>query len=142
GIIHAANLDAAGANYLVLRHRQLHVINTEVGEELRIEVKLVAIPGAVPPNSNLGKPLTAENKVAIPPGTRHSLGKLIVEFDLELHIPIGWDGLRQVHLNYGAIVLVVVIGMHKLQLRSEFALAHDFKALDLLRAVALGIPLS
>lgn len=46
------------------------------------------------------------------------------------------------HLHYGVIVFVLVIRMDELQLRSEIALPHNFKALDLLRPVVLGIPRS
>lgn len=93
-IIHTSNFDAACSNHFILRHRELHVINPKVGKELRIEVKLVAVPRAMPPHPDLGKPLPAKNKVVIPAGPCQRLRKLIVKLDLELHIPIRWNWLR------------------------------------------------
>src|SRR5579863_1516716 len=109
GVVSTAHFDPCGPYDFVLRHSQLHVVNTEVRKKLCEGMKLVAIPGAVPPNPNLGKPLAAQHKVAIPTGSLQGFRKLIVELDLELDVPIGWDRLWQVHLDYGAIVLVVVI---------------------------------
>src|SRR6202521_2792600 len=92
-VVQAANFNASGPNHFVLGHRELDVINAEVREKLGVSVKLVAIPGAMPPNPSLGEPLTTENKVAIPTSPLQGLRKLIVDLDLELDIPIGRDGL-------------------------------------------------
>src|SRR5579863_8113095 len=83
GIVHAADLDAAGSNYLELGHSQLDVVHSEVRKEFCISVKLVAIPRAVPPHADLRKPLAAEHKIAVPTGALQGLRKLIVKLDLE-----------------------------------------------------------
>src|ERR1700733_12366745 len=101
-------------------------------------MKLMAIPRPMPPDSNLGKPLTAEDEVSVPSGALQCLRKLIVKLDLELNVPIRRNWFSQVHLHYRVIGFVVVIGMNVLQLRSKIALPYDFEAFDLLSSVTLG----
>ena len=52
-IIDVADLHTAGADDLILRHRELHVVDAEVGEEFCGRVILVAVPRAVPPHADL-----------------------------------------------------------------------------------------
>ena len=68
---------AAGADDFILRHRELHVVDAEVGEELGGGVILVAIPGSVPPDAYFRKPLAAKHEIALPSGARLRLGKLV-----------------------------------------------------------------
>ncbi len=101
----------------------------------------MAIPSAVPPDSDLGKPLAAEHEIPIPAGALHGLRKLIVKCDLELDIPIRRNRFEQMHLRHCAIVFVVVVGMNVLQLRSKIALPYHFEAFDLFCSVAFLVPL-
>ena len=60
GVILLADLDSAGTDNLVLWDGQLHIVDAKVGEELGCGVVLVAVPRSVPPDPDLGKPLSAE----------------------------------------------------------------------------------
>ncbi len=51
-------LHAGGADVEIGWQSQLHVVGAEVGEELRGCVKLVAVPGILPPHPDLRKPLS------------------------------------------------------------------------------------
>jgi hypothetical protein len=123
-----------------LRHGELHVVYTEVREELRGVVILMTIPAAVPPDANLGEPLPAQHEVAFPSRARLRFRKLRLKRDLELNVRPGRDGLRNFEVDYSLVVFVAVVGRDELQLRSQIALTHDFKALDVLRAVILVFP--
>src|ERR1700693_2276701 len=94
GIVHIADFDAAGSDHFELRHGELDVVNAEVREKFRVCMKLMAIPGAMPPNADLGKPLAAEHKVAIPTGALQRLRKLIVELYIELDVSIWGNRIR------------------------------------------------
>jgi len=96
GVRHIADLNAACANDFILRDCQLHVIDAEIGEELRRVVVLVAIPGAVPPYADLRKPLAAEHEIALPSGARLGFGEFRLEGDLELNESASGNGLGEV----------------------------------------------
>ena len=90
-VVGVAGLHARGADHVILRQRDLHVIGAEVGEELGHGVELMAIPSAVPPHADLGKPLSGEQEGALVAGARNHLRKGRLELDLELHILAGRD---------------------------------------------------
>ncbi len=134
-------MHSAGADDFILRDRQLHVIDAEVGEELGRIVILVAIPGSMPPHAYFGKPLAAEHEITLPSGTGLGLGKLGLKCDLELDIRARRDRLSQLQVNHGLVIFVAIVGRDELQLRSQISLAHHFDALDVFRAVILVFPL-
>src|SRR5580658_6658910 len=65
-IILLVDLHSAGADDLVLRHRELYVVDAEVGEEFRHGVILMAVPGSVPPYAHFREPLAAQHEVTLP----------------------------------------------------------------------------
>ena len=89
----ALELAAGGADDKSFGHLDRHVVDAEVGEELRCVVILVSVPGSVPPDSDFGEPLAAENEIAFPSGARLGFGKLRLEGDLELNECAGGNGL-------------------------------------------------
>src|ERR1019366_5328585 len=101
----------------------------------------MTVPGSVPPHANFGKPLSAQQEVALPTCTRQSFRELIVEGDLELHVAIRRNRLRQMHLDHSSVVFVCVIQLNELKLRRQIALSHHLETLDVLRPVVLAVPL-
>ena len=76
-----------------LGHFHRDVIDAEVGKKLCRVVILMAVPGPVPPDSDFGEPLAAENEIALPSGARLRFGKLGLEGDLELNERAGGNRL-------------------------------------------------
>jgi hypothetical protein len=58
----------------ILRKRDLYVERTEVSEEFRGVVELVAIPRAFPPDANFRKPLADHVKIAQVSSSRDNFG--------------------------------------------------------------------
>src|SRR5262249_39716214 len=65
-VINVADFDPAGTDDFVLWHCEFHVVDAEVGEELRSRVVLVAIPSAVPKHSDFREPLPTQQEVTLP----------------------------------------------------------------------------
>ncbi len=109
-------LHARGADVEIGGQSHLHVVGAEVGEELRGCVKLVAVPGILPPHADLGEPLSGKHKIPFVPGALHDFGKLIVERDLKRDALVWCDTTRQPNFHHGLIVCVVVIRLDKAEL--------------------------
>ena len=129
-IIDVADLHAAGADDLVLRYGELHVVDAEVGKKFCGRVILMTVPGSVPPHADLGEPLSTEQEIALPSGAGLGLRQLIVKCDFELDESAGGIGFVEVQINNGLVVFVAIVGRDELQILGEIALPDDFDALD------------
>ena len=67
GIVGAADFHSARTDDFVLRNGELYIVDAEVGEEFGGVVILVAVPGSMPADADFRKPLSAEEKIALPP---------------------------------------------------------------------------
>src|SRR4051812_24509865 len=72
-----------GAKIKVAGHRHVDIEGSEVGEEFRVGVELMAIPFAVPEDSDLGEPLSGQQEVALVTRTGNDFGELRMKCDLE-----------------------------------------------------------
>ena len=93
GIDDTADFDAARAHDFILWHGQLDVIDAKVSEEFRHGMVLMAIPRVMPPHADFGKPLSAQDEIALPTRACLRLRHLVVECNFELHVRPGSDGL-------------------------------------------------
>src|SRR5262249_49161147 len=141
GAVYAAHLDPACANDLVLRYGQPHVVDAEISEEFGRIVVLVAIPGAVPPDSDLGEPLSAEQEITFPAGSGLRLGKLRLEGDLELNECTCRDRLGQAQVDDRLIIFITVVRGNELQIIRQVPLSDNLDTLDLFRTVVFRFPL-
>src|SRR5690349_11474841 len=103
-------------------------------------MKLVAIPGAVPPHSHFGKPLRSHREGSLVAGTRYHFGKLVVKLNAELHGLSRWNRPWESHLYDGAVVGIVVVRRYELQFCSEVAFAGHFEFLDVNRTEVARLP--
>ena len=139
-IIVVADLHSSRADDIILRQRNLHVIGAEVGEELGHGMELVAIPLPVPPQADLGKPLSGEQESALITGARDHLGKGCFELDLELHAFARSDRSRQLHLEDRLVVRIAIVGRDELHLLGQVSHAHHFEGSHLVGSVVLRLP--
>src|SRR6185369_16194070 len=77
----------------VLRQGELDVVGSKVGEKLRIQMELVTVPGALPPDANFGEPLPTKDKVALVSGAGDDFWELVVESDAESDFSAGRNRL-------------------------------------------------
>ncbi len=132
---------SARANHFILRHGEFHVVDAEVGEELRRVVILVAIPRAVPPNSHFRKPLAAEQEIAFPSRTSLGLGKFCLKGNLELNECARRDRFRDMQIDDGLIIFIAVVRSDVLQVLGDVPLVDDLNAFDVFGPVVLVFPL-
>ena len=64
-VVAVAGLYAGCTDDVVLGRRDPDVIGAEVGEEFRHGMKLMAVPCAVPPHPDLGKPLSGQQEACV-----------------------------------------------------------------------------
>src|SRR5208283_3643415 len=114
GIVDVAHFHPRGADGLKLRDGDFHVIDAEIGEKFGGAVKLMTVPGSMPPDADFWEPLTGEQEIALPSGTLQGLRELIVKSNFELDVAIGRNGLRQMNLDNSLIVFVAVFGLDEL----------------------------
>src|SRR6516225_8274842 len=75
--------DATGTDDVVARDGESDVVGPEVREELRGCVVLVAVPGTVPEDADLGEPLSTHDEVALVAVARNREWKFIVEGEVK-----------------------------------------------------------
>ncbi len=140
GIICAGNEVTAGADDFVLRNGDLHVEGAEVREKFGVGVKLMAVPGVLPPDADFGEPLADHIEIVGVAGALDDLGKHIVKGDVELHGGAGRDWFWQRDLENRAVVLVAIVGMDEFHFVRKVAGAFDFQFIYRDRAKMFGIP--
>src|SRR5215469_13942410 len=94
----------------------------------------------MPPDTDLGEPLAAKNKITFPSRARLRPGKLGLESDLELNECAGGNGLGEAQIDNGLIIFIAVVRGDELQVLGEVALAHNVNAFDVFRTVILRLP--
>ena len=140
-IIRRSDEIATCAYNFILRKRDLHVERAEIGKEFRGVVKLMAIPGAFPPDANFRKPLADHVKIAQVSSSRDDFGQLIIEGDLEFHFGARWDRSGKFDLHHRVIGCVVVVRLDEAHLVCQVAHAGDFKMRDRDRAEMFRLPI-
>src|ERR1700747_592023 len=95
GIVRRCDRIAARADDFILRKRPLYIERPEIREKFRRVVKLMAIPSALPPDANLGKPLADHVEITEISSSREDFGHLVVESDLEFHFGARRDSSRK-----------------------------------------------
>src|SRR5215469_7763191 len=140
GIVCAGDQVATCADNFVLGKRQLHVEGSEIGEEFRCGMKLVAIPLILPPHTNLREPLTHHEEVALVAGACENLRQHILKVHVEYDRGAGKYRLWKRDLKDCVVVRVVVVGPNELHLGGEVTHAFDYEFANRDRAEMLGIP--
>ena len=111
---------ARGAHHQALGHREAHVVDPVVGEELRGGVELVGIPAILPVDADLREPLGDEVVVVDPArAARVAVGDARGPLDAEPRGAFRRDGRRRRHLHDGLVVGVAVVGLHVAQARRQ-----------------------
>src|ERR1700679_3194900 len=104
-----AGLDAAGADNVTLRQREVHVVGPKIRKEFCVCVILMAIPLIVPKDANFRKPLSAHDEVPLVSTSRNGEGELVMEGQLKANYLPGTNRLGQGHFHHGVIFLIAVV---------------------------------
>src|SRR5208283_2853169 len=97
------------ASDVILGQRDLHIKGAEVRKELGEGMELMAIPGIMPPHSDLGEPLSGQKEGTLVAGARDDFGEGRTKLDFELHILPGRDRMRQLNFKYRLVVRIAVV---------------------------------
>ena len=128
----AAHEDSGRAQQVLLRHGHLHIVNSEIREEFRVRVILVAVPFPVNINADFRKPLAEKEKFLQRPVARHGrLRQLAREINVHDRDFSGRQRLGQGHAEDGAVVRVVVVRVDKLDARLKVFARGKLDALNL-----------
>ena len=130
GVVFLVDQDSARTDNFILRDRKLHVVDAEVGEEFGRGVILMAVPRSIPPDADLGKPLSAEYEITLPARSGLRFGKLGLKCNLELYKCARRDGLGHVDVYDGLIIFITVVWGDELQLPRHVTLAYNLNVLD------------
>ena len=119
-IIGALALPSGSRKRPPARNGHAHVVHAEIGEELRADMKLMAVPRAGRiEHADLGKPLRDEEVVADGAGARERARNFRRKGDVERHRLARADRLRQRDRHHGAVVLVAVVRSDEAHLSRE-----------------------
>ena len=119
GVVAPFALDAGGADRPAVRHRQRHVVDAVVGEELGAGVELMAVPALVLQDAELGEPLRDEEEVADGAGARERARDVRGPFHFDGHAAARRDRPRQRHGHHRLIVRVAVVWRDEMLRRRE-----------------------
>src|SRR5208283_1634648 len=139
-IVGVAGRHAGCADYVALRQSDIHIIGAEVGKEFGRGVELVAVPCAMPPHSNLGKPLSGKQECALVSGASDNFRKRGAKLDPELHVLARRYRMRQAHFEYRLVIGIAVVGRDELHLLRQVAHTNDLEGSDFVRAEILRVP--
>src|ERR1700723_4116180 len=113
GIFYGGNQIAGRADEFVLRDGDFHIKSSKVREKFGICVKLVAIPGVLPPHAHFRKPLADHVEVAFVTGTFDNFGELVTKRNVESYRGARRNRAGERNLEDGAVGGVVVIRMNE-----------------------------
>src|SRR5215472_15569713 len=94
----------------------------------------------MPPDSDFGEPLPAEQEIALPSGARLGLREFGLEVDFELHECAGGNRFPKAQIHDRLIILIAVVRGRELQVGSRVPLADNLDLLNLFGAVKLVLP--
>jgi len=114
GIIRGCMAEAGGADDIVPGHGDVHIVDPEIGIEFRIGVKLVAVPGAVFVDADLGEPLAGHDELFLDAGAGHRrFGQFGGEGETEGDGLAGGKAPGEEQAEHGFILGVAVVRLDK-----------------------------
>src|SRR3954452_21519260 len=96
----------------------------------------------LPPDTDFGEPLSAEDVIAFVSGTRDGFAELCFETDLEGDLCAGRDRPRELNFHDGLVLRITVIGLNEVHCGGEIAHAFDFKLGHIVIGADLLFPLA
>ena len=88
-IVAGCDFFPAGPDDILSRRREFHVKSPKIRKELGVRMKLMAVPGVVPPHAHFGKPLPSQDKVVLVPGAGYDLWHFGFKANLECDFRAG-----------------------------------------------------